>query len=151
MNPAPCDIHTSARPNAFPTPACHDVNAALRAEALRQLHWQRREWERRLTAHPPGPPCLIAPAHRAGLSSSLDLLREAGEDIPPWLYQRGSTVRTTNLPRGATGTVRLDNLLADIVRVLAWIDSEPSALVQGVSHVQAAKDGLDKAVKGVTA
>ena len=66
MGPVCCDIHSSAPPDAPPALTSSDVNAALRAEALRQLHWQQQEWERRLATDPPGAPCLIALAHRSG-------------------------------------------------------------------------------------
>ncbi len=53
---------TSARFDAHAGPAPGTVNAALRAEALRQLRWQQREWARVLATHPVGTPCLVAPA-----------------------------------------------------------------------------------------
>jgi hypothetical protein len=95
-----------------------------------------------LTTHAPGTPCLIAADNRAGLNNGLDLLREAGENVPPRLYQRGSLVRTTNAAEGAMGSVSLASLLADITRVLAWFDPEPSALVQGVS-AEHSRPGVD--------
>jgi len=146
MVPVRFDISMSTPPDTLPTPTFGDVNAALRAEALRQLHWQQREWERHLAMHPPGAPCLISLVHRAGLNNGLDLLREAGEHIPPWLRQRGSIVRTTNVAGGATGTVRLASLVADIARVLAWFDPEPRALGQGVS-AEHPRPGADAALR----
>jgi hypothetical protein len=99
-----------------------EVNAAARALALRQLRWQQREWARNLATHAPGTPCLIASADRARITGGLDLLREAGEDIPSWLYQRGSLV-----------SVSLTDLMADLTRVLARFDPEPGRWPQGVS------------------
>jgi hypothetical protein len=74
MVPVRFDIHSPAPPAS----RFDRVNTALRAEALRRLHWQQREWQCRLATHPPGAPRLV-PAHRAGLDDCLDLLREAGE------------------------------------------------------------------------
>jgi hypothetical protein len=121
------------RPNLHGGPGFRKVNAALRVEALRQLRWQQREWAHRVATHAPDTTFLIASADRTGLNNVLDLLREAGEDVPPRFYQRGSLILTTNSARGTTGSVRLASLLADIARVLAWFDPEPSALGQGVS------------------
>ncbi|HKG29096.1 MAG TPA: hypothetical protein VKB01_08175, partial [Thermomicrobiales bacterium] len=86
-----------------------------------------------LAAHPPGTPCLVPAAHRAGLDDCLDLLREAGEHIPSWLHQQRSIVRATNGAGGITGTVKLANLVADISRVLAWFDPESISPGQCVS------------------
>ena len=125
MVPVRFDIHFPLL-RAPPASRFDRVNTALRAEALRRLHWQQREWECRLATHPPGAPCLAPSAHRAELDDCLDLLREAGEYIPPWLHQHESIVRTTKGAGGITGTVRLANLMAGISRVLAWFDPEPS-------------------------
>src|SRR4051794_39010979 len=78
------------RPDPRDGPGPGTLHAALRTEALRQLRWQQREWTRILATKDPG---LIAIAARAGFSESLDLLREAGEEVPSWLYRRGSPVR----------------------------------------------------------
>jgi hypothetical protein len=75
------------------------LNTTLRAEALRQLRWLQREWTRILATKDPG---LIAVAARAGFTDGLDVLREAGEDVPSWLYRRGSPVPITHVMRGAT-------------------------------------------------
>ena len=123
------DTLALARSDAPPTSTFHAVNAALRAEALRQLHWQHREWTRCLATHAPGTPPLIASAAPAGFTDGLDLLREAGEDVPSWLYRRGALVET----RGAIASVRLTVLLADLTQALAWFDPEPSARDQAVS------------------
>src|SRR3954468_15909586 len=85
------------------TPALHDTNddssaragrTALWAEALRQLLCQQREWERILAAHNPGTSCLVAASEGAKLPTCLDLLRQARQDVPSWLYGRSSLART---------------------------------------------------------
>ena len=81
----------SARPDPHSAPGPGTVNAALRAEALRQLRGQQRDWARLLATRDPD---LIAAAARAGFTDGLDLLREAGEDVPSWLSRRGSLVET---------------------------------------------------------
>jgi hypothetical protein len=151
MVPVRFDIHSSVPPDAPLGLTFGDVNAALRAEALRQLHWQQQEWERRLATHPPDAPCLVPRAHRAGLDDGLDLLREAGEYIPPWLHRRGSIVRSTNVAGGVTGTMSLTNLVADISRVLAWFDPKSIALGQRVSaeHPQPGADAAPRTHGGL--
>ena len=124
MDADPREPVTHARPEAPPTPAGHDVNAALRAEALRQLRWQQRTWQRHLALHPPGTPCLIPSVERAGLTTGLVLLQEAGEDVPAWLSQRRSLVRTAHAASGTAARVRLVPLLATVTRVLEWFDPE---------------------------
>ena len=79
------------RPDPHAAPGPSTVNAALRAEALHQLRWQQREWTRILATDAPD---LIAAAAKAGFTDGLDGLREAGEDVPSWLYQRGALVET---------------------------------------------------------
>jgi len=147
MVPVRIDISSSAPPAS----TIGQVNTALRAEALRQLHWQQREWECRLAAHPPGTPCLVPAAHRAGLDDCLDLLREAGEHIPSWLHQQRSIVRATNGAGGITGTVKLANLVADISRVLAWFDPESISPGQSVSaeYPQPGADAAPRAHGGL--
>ncbi len=117
---------TSARPDSHDDPGPGSVNAALRAEALRQLRWQQRAWGRLLAPHAPGTLPLIAAADPAGFTDSLDLLREAGEDVPSWLYRRGGRERSTEGARGTT-RVSLTVLLADLTQALAWFDPEPNA------------------------
>jgi hypothetical protein len=110
------------RPDAPPDPGSPHEAAALRAEALRQLRWQQQEWQRRLAAHRPGTPCLVAPRERARFHESLDLLRKAGEDVPSWLYRSGSLVRTTDAAGSAAAGVSVVSLLADVTRVLERFD-----------------------------
>jgi hypothetical protein len=104
--------------------ATHPGNALLRTEAVRQLRWQQRHWAQTLATHAPGTPCLVPSADQAGLTDGLDLLRAAGEDIPAWLYQRGSLLRTANGASGPAASVRLVSLLAHINHVLEWCDPE---------------------------
>ncbi len=123
MSTAFLDLHTPPVAAPSPVPGAQPDPGALRAEAVRQLHWQQQTGERRLASHPPGQPCLVPLAERALLHESLDLLRHAGEPVPSCLYRRGSLMRTTD----ATGMVRvgvsLASLLADITRALAWLDA----------------------------
>ena len=81
----------SARPDPHSAPGPGTGNTALRAEALRQLRGQQRDWTRIRATRDPD---LIAAAARVGFTDELDLLREAGEDIPSWLSRRGSLVET---------------------------------------------------------
>ncbi|MCD6032224.1 MAG: hypothetical protein K0S78_4406 [Thermomicrobiales bacterium] len=118
------DPLTPTHDDALPGPGMRTTKALLRAEALRQLHWQQRAWRRVLAAHAPGTPCLIGATERAGIHDALDLLRAAGEDVPARLYHRGSLVRTTDAASGVPAEVRLAGLLVDLDRVLAWLDPE---------------------------
>ena len=119
---ASVDTLTPAHDDPLPDPGLRTDAVLLRAEALRQLHWQQRAWARVLAAHLPGTPCLIASTERAGLHDGLDLLREAGEDVPPRLYHRGSLVRTTDAARGVAAGMSVAGLVADIDRVLERFD-----------------------------
>jgi hypothetical protein len=85
---------TAALHDARPGSGFRHVNAALRTEAPRQLHLQQREWAGTLTIHSPGTLCLVVPAARAGFSDGLDVLRQAGEDVPWWFDQGGSLTWT---------------------------------------------------------
>ena len=124
MNSERSDPVTPAHDDPPPTSGLDTRNVLLRAEALRQLHWQQRAWARVLAAHAPGTPCLIASTERAGLHDGLDLLRAAGDDVPSRLYHRGSLVRTTDAARGVPAGVSLAGLLADLDRVLARFDPD---------------------------
>ena len=99
------DTRTSARPDSHGDPGSRTVNAAV----VRQLRWQQREWAHILATHAPGTPDLVASADRAELNDALDVLREAGEDVPARLSRRGSLA-----------SVSQADLVADITRVLAW-------------------------------
>jgi hypothetical protein len=112
------------RPCTQPGPDYRAGNARLRTEAVRQLRWQQRDWTRTLAKHAPGTPCLIPSAARAGLNVGLDLLREAGEDVPSLLYRRGSLVRLSDAGRGTATSVSVAGLLSAITQALAWCDAE---------------------------
>ena len=118
------DTLTPAHDDPLPGSDVRTTKALLRAEALRQLHWQQRVWARVLAAHAPGTPCLIGATERAGIHDGLDLLRVAGEDVPARLYRRGSLVRTTDAASGVPVGVSLASLLADLDRVLERFDPE---------------------------
>jgi hypothetical protein len=124
------DTLTPARHDAHAAPGFRRDNALLRAEALRQLHWQQWDWMRILATHAPGTPCLVAAADRAGLNDGLDLLREAGEAVPARFYRRGSLVRSPDAARGTAVSMGLAGLLAGITQALEWFDPERSG--QGV-------------------
>jgi hypothetical protein len=138
------------------TPTLHDTGCdfgvragqlALRAEALRQLRGQLREWQRVPAMLTTGTPCLVVASEWAKLHDSLDLLRTAGEEVPSWLYRRGSLVRTTNAAGGIAAGVSLVSLLADITRVLARFDSAPRPLEAGVAP-EHPRLGPDAAIAG---
>jgi hypothetical protein len=127
------DSLTIARPDARSGPGFRKDTVVPRAEALRRLHWQQRKWARILATHGLGTPCLVAPAERARLNDTLDLLQEAGEHVPARFYRRESLARAMEEASGTTASVSLAELLADITQVLAWFDPEPIAFGQGVS------------------
>ena len=117
------------------SPALHDTEGhfnarpsqgALRAEALRQLRWQLREWQRVSAMHATGTPGLVVASERAKIHDSLDLLQRAREDVLSWFCRRGALVWTTNAAGGIAAGVSLVSLLADLTRVLAWFDAEPA-------------------------
>ena len=118
----PLSSFVATRPDPHQGPEFN--RALLRAEALRRARWQTGEWERLLASHLPGTPCLIACNEWAKIVDCLDLLREAGEEIPTHLYPRGSLVRSTDPARGMSASVSVAGLLANITRVLAWYDQE---------------------------
>ncbi len=122
------DTFTPARHDAHAGPGFRQVNAMLRAEALRQLHWQQRDWMRILATHAPGTPCLVAAADRAGLNDGLDLLRAAGEEVPARFYRRGSLVRSPDAARGTAVSMGLAGLVAGITQALEWF--APTDLVR---------------------
>ena len=126
MHPGRVAPLTSARPDPRGGLGVRTTNAALRAEALRQLRSQQREWERLLAQHAPGTLPLADFVAPRGFTDGLDLLREAGEDVPSWLYRRGARERTTEGTSGTT-CVSLTDLLTDLTKVLPWLDPEPSA------------------------
>src|SRR5687768_17406250 len=134
MHPGRFATLTSARPDPRGGLGLRTTNAALRAAALRQLRGQQREWGRLLATHAPSTLPLIAFADPAGFTVGLDLLREAGEDIPSWLYRLGARERTTE---GVSGTTRmsLTELLADLTKALALLDPAPNAWDQDGSLV----------------
>jgi hypothetical protein len=101
-------------PGARLIPALHDTpcaptavagHGALRAEAIRQVRSQLREWQRVPAMHTTGSPCLVVASERAKLHDSLDLLQRAGEDVPPWLYRQGALVWSMNAASGITAGV----------------------------------------------
>jgi hypothetical protein len=130
------DSFTFARHDARPSPGSSTANVLRRAEVLRVLRREQRRWASILATHVPGTPCLASSADRAGFNSALDLLQEAGANVPSGLYQRGLPVRTLDAASGTAASERLPDLLADVTRVLAWCDLEPSDWVQGVSSAR---------------
>ena len=73
------DPLTLARPDGGSAPVFHEDTVLPRAEVLRRLRWQQREWARMLATHGLDTPCLVAPGDGPGLNDTLDLLQEAGE------------------------------------------------------------------------
>jgi hypothetical protein len=75
------------------TPALRDTDCdfcargslrAVRAEAVRQLHWLQRASARTPTTHTPGAPGPIGSTVRAGRTAGTDVNRQMGEDVPSW-------------------------------------------------------------------
>src|SRR5215204_4310305 len=99
------------------TPALHDTDCdfcargghrAVRAEAVRQVHWLQRAWARTRATQTLGAPRLVVPAARAGRPDGADGLRQAGEDVPSWFDEGGSRVRTGDVARGRASERRVD-------------------------------------------
>ena len=95
----------------------------LRAEALRQLHWQQRAWARVLAAHAPGTPCLIASAERQGFMTDWICCGRRRRCPVAALSSRVARV-TTDTARGVPAGISLAGLLADLDRVLERFDPE---------------------------
>ena len=138
------DSRTFARPDARSDPVFHEDTVLPRAEVLRRLRWQQREWARMLATHGVGTPCLIAPGDGPGLNDTLDLLRAAGEYAPARFYRRESLARTWAVASGTAASVSLADLVADITQVLAWFDPEPIASSQGIAS-EHPRSGADAA------
>jgi hypothetical protein len=140
------DPLTLARPDGGSAPVFHEDTVLPRAEVLRRLRWQQREWARMLATHGLDTPCLVAPGDGPGLNDTLDLLQEAGEYVPARFYRRELLARTTAVASGTGASVSLTDLLADITEVLAWFDPEPIASSQGIAS-EHPRSGADAAPK----
>ena len=105
--------------------------AQLRTEALRQLRWQQQQWQQIIAQAPPGAPVLASPEARTWFHSCLDMLRDAGEEVPQALYRHGSIISARPQEGRKTASISLTALVADVSRVLAYFtdeaDAEPDA------------------------
>jgi len=106
------------------TPALHDTDCdfcargghrAVRAEALRQVHWLQRAWARTRTTQTPGAPGSIGSTARARRTDGPDVHRQMGEDVPSWFDEGGSRVRIVEVASGPA-SVSLANRVADSPR-----------------------------------
>ena len=106
------------------TPAPHDTDGdfcargghrAVRAEAVRQLHWLQRACARTLSTQTPGAPGPIGSTVRAGRPDGADVHRQMGEDVPSWFDEGGSRVRIVEVASGPA-SVSLANRVADSPR-----------------------------------
>jgi hypothetical protein len=75
------------------TPALHDTDGdfcargghrAVRAEAVRQVHWLQRAWARTRTTKMLGSFGLFDPPAHARRTDGPDVHRQMGEDVPSW-------------------------------------------------------------------
>src|SRR5215210_3340599 len=91
------------------TPALHDTDCdfsargghrAVRAEAVRQLHWMQRALARTRITQTHGAPGSIGSTVRARRTDGAHLYRQMGEDVPSWFDEGGSRVRTGEVARG---------------------------------------------------
>jgi hypothetical protein len=101
------------------TPALHDTDGdfcargghrALRAEAVRQVHWLQRALVRTRTSQTPGAPGPIGSTVRARRTDGTDVHRQMGEDVSSWFDEGGSRVRTGEVARGRASERRADQL-----------------------------------------
>jgi hypothetical protein len=101
------------------TPALHDTDGdfcargghrALRAEALRQVHWLQRALARTRTTQTPGAPGPIGSTARPRRTHGIDVHGQMGEDVPSWFDEGGSRVRTGEVARGTASERRADQL-----------------------------------------
>ena len=106
------------------TPALHDTDGdfcargghrAVRAEAVRQVHWLQRAWARTRTTQTPGAPGSIGSTVRARRTDGTDVHRQMGEDVPSWFDEGGSRVRIVEVASGPA-SVSLANRVADSPR-----------------------------------
>jgi hypothetical protein len=88
---------------------------AVRAEAVRQLHWLQRAWARTRTTQTPGAPGSIGSTARARRTDGTDVHRQMGEDVPSWFDEGGSRVRIVEVASGPA-SVSLANRVADSPR-----------------------------------
>ena len=74
-------------------PALHETDCgftargslrAVRAEAVRQVHWLQRACSRTLTTQTPGTPSPISSPAGACRTDGTDGHRQMGEDVPSW-------------------------------------------------------------------
>ena len=70
-------------------PLTDEQRVALRGQALAGLHALHRDLERSLGRRNRAPMYLTPIRNRNRLNRALDLLKRAGEEVPPWLYHRG--------------------------------------------------------------
>jgi hypothetical protein len=97
------------------------------------LRWQKQQWQQTLAQVPPGAPVLTSPADRAWFHGCLDMLRDAGEEVPQAFYRPGSIIPAGRDEGREMVRISLKSLVADIARVLAYFsdeaDDDPGASV----------------------
>jgi hypothetical protein len=126
------------------TPALHDTDCdfcahgshrAVRAEAVRQLHWLLRAWARTRSTQTPGAPGSIGPTVRARRTDGTDVHRQMGEDVPSWFDEGGSRVRIVEVARG-TASERLADQRAES----PWVHARQSAYAAGAGDDAGARE-----------
>jgi hypothetical protein len=95
-----------------------DERAHERADVIRRLRADEERWERERARLSSDNDLLLPTSERDAYNQALTELRQAGEDIPEWLYSTGTIV-----PRDKTQTrpydgVPLGSLLAKVSVVL---------------------------------
>jgi hypothetical protein len=101
-----------------------DRRAELRAEVLRQLRWQQQQWQQVIAQAPPRAPVLTSPQDREWFHGCLDVLRDAGEEVPQTFYRRGSVIPKSHEAGRETASISLTALVADVTRALAYFSEE---------------------------
>ena len=102
----------------------NDRRAQVRAEVLRQLRWQQQQWQQMIAQAPPGAPVRTSPHDREWFHGCLDVLRDAGEEVPQVFYRRGSVIPKSHEAGRETASISLTALVADLTRALAYFTAE---------------------------
>ena len=119
-------------PRRHREPFTEEQRGMLRAQALANLHELQRKLERSLKRRDPAPRYLTSVRNRNRLNHSLDLLQQAGEEVPPWLYHHGplypGALRGTRTGR-PLDAVSLASLLGKIREARELFDPETEGLL----------------------
>ena len=108
-------------------PLTQEQRLARRNQALAGLRDLQRALERSLGARSASPRYLTPIHNRDRLNRALDLLKQAEEDVPPWLYHRGpiypGALRSTRTER-PLDAVSLASVLGKTMEARELFDME---------------------------